>query len=174
MRKKANQKPSDNGLHFAWQVHAQQQAWIEKADFKASLLLPVQFGILTILGAVLLSNRRPHLNVLVETCLVIVMLIVGIAIVLTTLVVMPRLGVAAAEQSDLIHFGHLRKLDDATVKARLADLDDDAELSALSRQLCVLSQLNWEKHQLVRWGIFATSIGAVLCSVPLLLSWLFS
>ena len=127
MRKSVVQKSGDNGLHFAWQVHDQQQAWIEKADFKASLLLPVQFGILTILGAVLLSNRRPHLNVLVETCVVIGMLIVGIAIVLTTLVVMPRLGGAAAEQSDLIHFGHLRHLDEATIKTRLADLDDDGE-----------------------------------------------
>lgn len=174
MRKMTNQKSSDNGLHFAWQVHAQQQAWIEKADFKASLLLPVQFGILTILGAVLLSNRRPHMNVLVQICVVIGMHIVGIAIVLTTLVVMPKLGGDAVEPSDLIHFGHLRKLDGATIKTRLADLVDDDELSALSRQLSVLSKLNWKKHQLVRWGITATSVGAVACSVPLLLSWLFS
>lgn len=173
MRKAAAQKSSDNGLHFAWQVHSQQEVWIEKADFKASLLLPVQFGILTILGAVLMSNRRPHLNLIVEICVALGMLVVGVAIVLTTLVVMPRLGGNAADDSDLIHFGHLHNLDEATIKARLADLDDDGELSALSRQLSVLSKLNWRKHQLVRWGIFATSIGAVLCSVPLLISWLF-
>ena len=173
MRKAAAQKSSDNGLHFAWLVHGQQEAWIEKADFKASLLLPVQFGFLTILGAVLLSDRRPKLNLIVEISVVLGMLIVGIAIVLTTLVVMPRLGGDAAEKSDLIHFGHLRHLDGATIRARLADLDDDGELSALSRQLAVLSRVNWRKHQLVRWGIFATSMGAVLCSVPLLISWLF-
>lgn len=173
MRKSVAQKSNDNGLHFAWQVHDQQQAWIEKADFKASLLLPVQFGVLTILGAVLLSNHRPHLNLIVEICIAIGVFVVGVATVLTTLVVMPRLGGEAAEKSDLIHFGHLRNLNDATIKARLADLDYEAELSALSRQLSVLSKLNWKKHQLIRWGIFATSLGAVLCSVPLLISWLF-
>lgn len=173
MRKVEAQKSGDNGLHFAWQVHSQQEVWIEKADFKASLFLPMQLGILTILGAALLSNRRPHLNLIVEICVALGMLVVGVAIALTTLVVIPRLGSDAQEKIDLIYFGHLRNLDAATIKARLADLDDDGALSALSRQLSVLSKVNWRKHQLIRWGIFATSIGAVLCSVPLLISWIF-
>ncbi len=173
MRKAADQKGSDYGLHFAWKVHSQQEVWIGKADFKASLLLPVQFGFLTILGAVLLSDRRPHLNLYLEICVALGMLVLGVAIALTTLVVIPRLGGDAQEKNDLIHFGHLHNLDAVTIKARLADLDDEGELSALSRQLSILSKVNWRKHQLVRWGIFATSIGAVLCSMPLLFSWLF-
>lgn len=172
MKKAEARKSSENGLHFAWQVHSQQVAWIEKADFKASLLLPVQFAILTILGAVLLSDRRPHLNPVVEICVALGIVVLGIAIILTTLVVLPRLGGDSLEKNDLIHFGHLRQLDAATIKDRLVDLDEEGELSALSRQLSVLSRVNWKKHQLIWWGIVSTSFGAGLCSVPLLISWL--
>jgi hypothetical protein len=172
MKKPEARKSSENGLHFAWQVHNHQVAWIEKADFKASLLLPVQFGILTILGAVLLSVRRPHLNPLVEICVVLGLVILGIAILLTTLVVLPRLGGDSLEKNDLIHFGHLRRLDAVSIKDLLVDLDAEGELSALSRQLSVLSTVNWKKHQLIWWGIVATSLGAGLCSIPLLISWL--
>jgi len=164
---------NQNSVTFAWKVHDQQEAWLEKADFKASLLLPFQVGILALLGAVLLSDRRPKLDLAVGVLVSLGVAVICLGIFLAALAVTPQLDGQAGNKSDLIYFGHLRELGVTTIESRINELDSSDELSALSRQLQILSTLNWKKHRLIRWGIFATFLGAALSSIPLMISWLF-
>ena len=173
MKEQDSDIPAVDNLDFAWKVHEQQVAWIEKVDFKASLLLPVQFGLLTLLGAVLLSDKRPKMNTVLGVLISIGVGVIGIAIALVALAVIPRLGKSSDEKSDLIYFGHLRKLDAYAIQERISTLTDADQLSAIARQLSLLSKINWTKHQRLRSGILFTLFGALFCSLPLVFSWLF-
>jgi hypothetical protein len=160
-------------IDFAWKVYDQQISWIEKVDFKASLMLPVQIGLLTLLGAVLMSDKRPKLNNILDVSITFGIAFIGTAMVLTTFAVIPRLGKVSEDSDDLIYFGHLRELGAATIRSRISTLGDHAQLGAISRQLEILSKLNWTKHQFLRYGMASTLLGGILCALPVLFSWIF-
>lgn len=172
MKEQINKIAKQNNLNFAWKVHEMQVAWIEKVDFKASLLLPVQIGLLTLLGAVLVSDKRPLLDCNSDRLIVLGILFLGLAIIFTTLAVIPRLGKSSKDTSDIIYFGHLKELSASTINDRISSLSESDQLSAVSRQVSVLARLNWSKHRLLRVGMGFTLVGALFCSLPLLFTWL--
>lgn len=140
-------------MEFAWKVHAAQEAWTAKVDGKAAITFTVELALLAALIAAhghgkLIDRMHGAGRVLAE---------IGTAMALLSalcagMTVMPRLGsrVKNALQStgNFIYFGHTRHWKPADLRDRIARLTQDEELDLLSRQLVVMSELNWAKH---RW-----------------------
>lgn len=157
-----------------WRSHEMLLDWIEKADQKASFVL----ALATVVSAFLafrLDDVAPD-SVAMETAAAgggttlpnVSLFLLGIAIILSALVVSPRLALAARKQStpnDLIYFGHLV----GRPKCELGGAFRNARFDeALSNQISQLSKIAWRKHLYVIAATWLAIAGIILVLISVL------
>jgi hypothetical protein len=158
-------EPGNHATEFAWRIHAAQEAWANKSDVKASILLALEGGALFAVIAAsskggLLTGLRGWRHIAEMSGLGLLLLAVASA----AIAVFPMLGrvksLQASASSHVIYFGHLRYWDPLTLKGRLESLTADQALEALSRQLVEMAKSNWGKH---RW--IQASLGIAMLAI---------
>jgi Pycsar effector protein len=154
---------------FAWRVHTAQEAWANKGDIKASILLAFEGGALyAIISA---EGKEGFLARLGgwhhgAQAIGIALLLLGISA--ATIAVFPRLGPVNEHRDNRrfpIYFGHLRHWNATKLKDHLEGLSQDEELDALSGQLVQMAKSNWAKHRWVQASLVLSLAGILLVAV---------
>ncbi|MEV6527755.1 Pycsar system effector family protein [Longispora sp. NPDC051575] len=154
-------------VDFAWRVHGTQESWTAKADVKASIMLAFEGALLFF---VLSGQTWPAPGVprapwlpLAEGCVAALLLV---AVVATTSAILPLTGtqreLARERRRNLIYFGHVRLWSPAELSARLGTLTPAEELRMVSRQVVVMSRLNWWKHRCLQVSVALTVSSLVI------------
>jgi Pycsar effector protein len=145
-------EPVRRAVEFAWRVHAAQETWTAKVDAKAAIVLSLETAILV----VLLAAQAPHrlLGQLTGWRSTFAGLAIGLfimAMVFAAVAVIPLLGPTKKHRAEydrnVIYFGHLRHWRHEDLNQWLGRMNQDDELTQLSRQLIELSRRNWQKHR---------------------------
>jgi hypothetical protein len=141
--------------------------WTAKVDFKASIVLALEVGVLGLV--VTLSGDKGPLHQLSGWHVIAYRAGVG-ALFLGALlgmgVVIPQLNRRRTRKTgqewhtNTIYFGHLRHWDDKALTARLNERQDSVE--QLSRQLIAMSRIAWRKHSLLQVSMISLAVGAAL------------
>lgn len=160
---------NERGLDFAWRTHTAITDWTAKVDSKASIVLGLG-GVL--LGfCVTLSVRGRALSGLTGwrgITEALGLAIISLGVLLTALVVAPRLTRRAAKQEwrdNFLYFGHLRYWQAEDLKRQLQNLNLDDELSVLSKQLVSTSKIAWVKHARLQFSMGLLGIGTFLVAL---------
>jgi hypothetical protein len=158
---------SNQGSDFAWQVHAALNAWTERADGKASIMLAFQGAALVLL--VPASDGAGRLGS-IPIAAAGVTLLAAMGVALTA--IMPMLGSARAhrKQADrnMVYFGHLRLWQARALAVRLGHLSPADESRMLSQQLIIMSRIAWQKHRLLQVSAGLTATALITAVAPLL------
>jgi hypothetical protein len=157
---------SSDGLDFAWRVHAALNDWTAKVDTKASIVLSLETAILV--AVIAFSAPKGVLGRLgglpVNLFRLGVLLLAG-AVVLSGLVVLPRLHRRAAQRDwehNMIYFGHLKRWDIQDLTDRLQELKPKEILGQLAKQLVTMSRIAWRKHTLLQYSMAFALLGVAL------------
>lgn len=151
-------------IETAWRIHGAVGEWTARVDAKASFALTLQSAAIAgILALTSDDHRLAHLHgwgslILLWSGVVFIMAGAGFAI----WVVVPRLratNMQTEAPDNFIYFGHLRL---RTADQLTAALQQHDPLPVLSRQLIVMSQIAWVKHQHVQWSFRFFLAGAAL------------
>ena len=169
--------PNQDAVGNAWQIHAALGTWTSNVDAKSSFALGLETGLLA--GAVALRGSANFLQtfnnngsrVLWSTALV----LLGFAVLLTTLVVAPRLNsrkLGKDTSKDYVYFGHLwKKYPKASDTADLvAALESEPIVEVLARQLQVMGEIAWLKHRRLQWAMVVGSVGALCLGLSLVIN----
>ena len=164
-----NDDDDSRRIDFAWKAHATQGEWAAKVDFKASILLASQVGLLIVAGA-LVSSRD-----LASTPLANAFGFVGIAFLVASgaaaaAVIYPILAKSNTQEVDLLYFGHVRLMSDEELIRGIQQMSSEEEWATLARQLTRMSQGNWRKHRLLQLSIWLMGAGVLFGCVALLLA----
>lgn len=157
-------------LEFGWRAHTAQESWTAKVDVKASVLLAAQVGLLVAIATIASASGFKHPEGLWAALLPVGVLLILGGSIFSASAIYPQLSSDPGKTSDLIYFGHLRNLTGEEVQKRLKDLSEEAQLSALSRQLVKMSEVNWSKHVRLRRSIWATAAGAAFAVLGMIMS----
>ncbi|WP_326563279.1 Pycsar system effector family protein [Micromonospora sp. NBC_01796] len=163
------------GENFAWQVHAAQESWTAQLDVKASILLAFEGGTIVVsvptqgwLSAAATDGWPRYLGLAGIVTLV-------VAMVLTAVTIAPRLGSPRRHRieyrDNLVYFGHLRLWSPPALGRRLDRLTLADHNQMLSRQLVVMSRLNWRKHRFLQVSIVALLLALGALSGQVFLAW---
>jgi hypothetical protein len=145
-------EPVRRAVEFAWRVHAAQETWTAKVDAKAAIVLSLETAILV----VLLAAQAPHrlLGQLTGWRSTFAGLAIGLfimAMVFAAVAVIPLLGPTKKHRAEydrnVIYFGHLRHWRHEDLNQWLGRMNQDDELTQLSRQLIELSRRNWQSTE---------------------------
>ncbi|WP_405743442.1 DUF5706 domain-containing protein [Streptomyces sp. NBC_01525] len=150
-------------LETAWKIQAALVDWTGKADTKASIALSVQSTVLALVGVLATSGHGTGVRSVPSQVLLWVgggILLVGA--VLAAAAVAPNLRLERRgpdPDDDYLYFGHLRHFEPEALEAALRS---GTALSALSRQIVVMSEIAWTKHRRVQLSFVLAVMG---CSV---------
>lgn len=140
--------------------------WTGKVDTKASFALTVESAILVAITALSGNGRRLGR---IDGCALWVFYLGVTALTISALfaisVVSPNLrkGKASSESHDnFIFFGHLRHWNPADLEMALRERDP---LPVLARQLVVMSDIAWNKHERVKKSFAFAVFGALLVAL---------
>ncbi|MFF4756163.1 Pycsar system effector family protein [Streptomyces sp. NPDC002514] len=157
-----NTHPEDT----AWRIHAAVADWTGKFDAKASFALTIESAILVAITALSGGGRRlgkiDGFAVWVFY-LGVVALATGALFAIT--VVSPRLRkseIHPGSNDNFMFFGHIRHWDPAGLETALREQD---VLPLLSRQLVIMSEIAWTKHERVKKSFAFAVLGAVLVAL---------
>jgi len=156
-------------IDFAWKAHATQGEWAAKVDFKASILLASQVGLLIVAGALVSSKD------LTTTPLANVFGFIGVALLVVSGaaaagVIYPILANSKTQEVDLLYFGHVRLMTDEELIRGIQQMSSEQEWATLARQLTRMSQGTWRKHRLLQLSIWLMGAGVLFGCVALLLA----
>lgn len=150
---------------IAWQIHSSLHESTRTVDAKASFALAMESAALA--GIAALSSSGRFLDRVTGPAAV-VLLWVGVALlmvsaVLAVLVVVPRHNgqgrLPSPGEDEFLFYGHLRHWSPDALAQRLTRADP---LTALSRQLVVMSAIVWTKHRRVQQSLSLAVIGGLL------------
>lgn len=159
-----NPSQSDQRVDFAWRVHEAHEAWVNRADAKASILIAIQ-GALIVATMTMSPGPTGWGRVLGIGLL---LLALGVAAVAVAPILGQRAQLRRSATDNLIYFGHVRHLDFETLRQRLHDVDADQELAMIARQLTRLSRISWVKHSLLQASVVVMALGILVLAVALL------
>ncbi|WP_369170472.1 Pycsar system effector family protein [Streptomyces sp. R28] len=150
----------------AWKIHSTLVDWTGKVDTKASFALTVESGILVAITALSGSGRRLGR---IDGCALWVFYLGVAALAIGALfaisVVSPNLRkakVSPESHDNFVFFGHVRHWDPAELETALRERDP---LPVLARQLVVMSEIAWKKHERVKKSFALAVLGALLVAV---------
>ncbi|MFL0358592.1 Pycsar system effector family protein [Curtobacterium flaccumfaciens] len=159
--RRADARKEQDALDTAWRLHASAQDWVGKVDAKASFAFGLEVAVITAAVALTSQGKMFHsLDSWYEVTLFILgMVMLGVAVVVASLVVAPRIRTrksAAPTSSDFIYFGHLKDWSASDLKNALLT---GSPLEGLSSQLVVVSKIAWRKHRLVQASVWLSMLG---------------
>ncbi|MCX4768316.1 Pycsar system effector family protein [Streptomyces sp. NBC_01285] len=148
-------------IETAWKIQSAVADATAKADAKAALALTLQSTTLAVLS-LLASSRRAAGGF--DSSVAQALLWIGVVLILAgaccaAWAVSPRLGKelrGPEPDSDFLYFGHLRLMEPAVLERELLNTDP---LSALSRQVVVMSEIAWAKHRRVQCSLILSVVG---------------
>lgn len=162
--------PNPDPEATAWQIHSALADWTGKVDAKASFVLGLETAVFAAL--VFLRGDTQRLAGLNNLTAGIAFAASGVLLVvsmlLTLWVVAPIVNRKAANanwNSNYIYFGHLRKWKPADLERAL---ENEPVLPVLARQLVVMSDIAWKKHERVQWSVIAGLLGGAALIVALI------
>jgi len=164
-----NDDEDSRRIDFAWKAHANQGEWAAKVDFKASILLASQVGLLIVAGA-LVSSRD-----LTTTPLANVFGFIGVAFLVASGVaaagvIYPILANSKTHEVDLLYFGHVRLMSDEELIRGIQKMSSEQEWVVLARQLTRMSKGNWRKHRLLQLSIWLMGAAVLFGCIALILA----
>jgi len=146
-------QPSD----FAWQVHAALEAWLARADLKASILLAFQGGAFIVVLGRPVPLAGPALLLA--------------AMAFAAVAVLPVLGSRQRLRRDhptnFVYFGHLRWWRPNELAVKLDELSVQDTYRMLAEQLVRLSRMAWFKHRLIQVSVLVTAAALIAVGVSL-------
>ncbi|MDQ4143274.1 MAG: DUF5706 domain-containing protein [Actinomycetota bacterium] len=150
---------------FAWKVHDALDAWTNKVDSKASIILAVETGVLALVATLakdgpLASLRGPSVIWFRLGILAIVA-----AIVMAGAAVFPQLRrskIKAEWNENSIYFGHLRFWDPERLAEKLESQTEGMTLEELARQHVTMASIAWSKHAFLQVSMWMLPLGVVL------------
>jgi hypothetical protein len=166
---------SDSARDLAWRLHTLQEAWISRVDVKASILLALEGGFLiaAFTTQVWLADGSGQINgakVLVLSGIA----ALTIAVCLAGGAVLPILRSARQAKADhgdnAVYFGHIMHWQPAALAAQLSDLSSEEELAMVTRQVIIVSRINWLKHRLLQCSVVLTLVAFNLMAIGILIS----
>lgn len=145
-------------LETAWKIQAALADWTGKADTKASIALSVQSTVLALVGVLAASGTTtrstPGQALLWAGGFI---LLCGALLAAATVAPNLRLERRGPDpDDDYLYFGHLRHFEPEGLERALRS---GATLSALSRQIVVMSQIAWTKHRRVQLSFLLAVLG---------------
>lgn len=163
---------NDDTVGNAWQIHTALADWTGKVDAKASFVLGLETAVFAAL--VFLRGDTQRLAVLNNMTAGIAFAASGVLLVvsmlLTLWVVAPIVNRRAANanwNTNYIYFGHLRKWNPADLEQAL---ENEPVLPVLARQLVVMSDIAWKKHERVQWSVVAGLLGGAALVLALIVN----
>lgn len=156
---------------FGWRAHTAMEAWLARADLKASILLALQ-GVAAILVVtsrdVVLGSRWQWPALVGATALG----LLALAICVTAGATLPILGSTRSHRAEhlkhMIYFGHLRLWQATALGAQLPRVGLREETAMLANQLVFVAKINWRKHRLLQLSVLLTIIVIVLLTIAAL------
>lgn len=154
----------------AWKIHAAQADWTAKVDVKASFALTLETAAIATVVA-LSAPGRLYSSLQGPTVVGLYWIglaLLGIAAFFAIIVVTPRLKSEAARKSypdNYIYFGHVRHWEAEELAKTLREGDI---LPVLTRQITVMGDIAWQKHEWVQRSLFLGGIGGaclIICGV---------
>lgn len=152
---------------LAWQTHAAMEAWLARADLKASIMLALQgvAAILVITSRDVVLRSAWRWPVLVGAA---GLGLLAIAICVTAGATVPVLGATSTHRREyphhIIYFGHLRLWRPEDLAGRLALITPAQQTAMLAGQLVSVARINWRKHRLIQLSVFITIVVIVMLS----------
>lgn len=165
----------DSSVDLAWRTHNAQEAWTQKVDVKASVLLALEGGAIFAAltansGTGLLARATGPIRLLELIGVVALVFAVGVAV----WALLPQLGSSrehkATHQHHTIYFGHLRHWDADQLAERLRVAGHDDPFPMLARQLVEMSTRNWFKHRTIQLSLVLGSAGFTLITLAAVLT----
>jgi hypothetical protein len=162
------------GVDYGWRVHGALDSWTGKVDTKASISLAIESATVGFVLTLTKQGERLHgLDGLADVAAKLGIGCLLFAIVCAVSVVMPQLDRKNAKkpevwQENTVFFGHLRHWDAADLTTKLSEHADEER--QLARQLVVMSQIAWRKHERLQWSLSLFLAGGVLTVLAVLLS----
>ncbi|MFF1308656.1 Pycsar system effector family protein [Streptomyces sp. NPDC058307] len=150
-------------LETAWKIQAALADSTGKADTKASIALSLQSTVLALLGVLAASGRgvgarnmAGHVLLWTGGCILLCGALLAAAAVAPNLRLERR---GPGPDDDYLFFGHLRHFEPETLEAALRS---GSALSALSRQIVVMSEIAWTKHRRVQLSLLLAVTGCAV------------
>ncbi|MFB7010269.1 MULTISPECIES: Pycsar system effector family protein [unclassified Streptomyces] len=147
-------------LETAWKIQAALADSTGKADTKASIALSLQSTVLALLGVLATSGHGMGSRSVTSQALLWAggcILLCGA--LLAAAAVTPNLRLerkGPGPDDDYLFFGHLRHFEPEALEAALRS---GSALSALSRQIIVMSEIAWTKHRRVQLSLLLAVMG---------------
>jgi len=150
--------------------------WTSNVDNKSSFALGLETGLLA--GAVALRGSEDFLQtfhngfsgVLWATAIV----LLGSAVLITTLVVAPRLNsrrLSKDTTKDYIFFGHLaQKYPQGETAELVKALETEPVLDVIARQLQVMGRFAWQKHRRLQLAMIVGTAGSLCLGLSLVVN----
>ncbi|WP_436737421.1 Pycsar system effector family protein [Streptomyces sp. BBFR102] len=153
-------------LETAWKIQATLADSTGKADTKASIALSLQSTVLALLGVLATSGHGMDARSATSQALLWVggcVLLCGA--LLAAAAVSPNLRLerrGVGPDDDYLFFGHLRHFEPEALETALRS---GSALSALSRQIIVMSEIAWTKHRRVQLSLLLAVLGCTTLGV---------
>lgn len=169
--------PHDDPVGNAWQIHAALTTWTANVDNKSSFALGLETGLLA--GAVALRGSDNFLQTFnndgSRLLWAIAVVLLGFAVMLTSLVVAPRLNSRKLGKDltrDYIYFGHLstKYAGPAKTDDLVAALKAEPVLDVIARQLQIMGKIAWQKHRRLQIAMIAGTVGALCLGISLVVN----
>lgn len=158
----SNRGTDQDGLEFAWRVHAALDSWTGKVDTKASIALAIESAVFGFV--VTLSGKNGRLTSLNGSRLDWYRVGLGFllfSILASLAVVLPQLNrwkSCRNWRGNMVYFGHLRHWDPKKLAKAL--VQDQPYEEQLARQLVAMSKIAWRKHSWLQWSLCSLVIGS--------------
>ncbi|MFJ3303715.1 Pycsar system effector family protein [Streptomyces sp. NPDC086549] len=154
--------PRPEAVADAWRIHEALVDWTGKVDTKAAFASSLQTAGLAVAVALASDGVGGNSGRLPSWPLWCAAALLGIAVLLSMWVVLPRMRVSGGDRNgpaDFVYFGHLRHWD----PDRLAEVLRTADpLPVLSRQMVVMAQVAWRKYRLVQLSFGVSAVAVVM------------
>lgn len=153
-------------LDMAWKIQATLTDSTGKADTKASVALSLQSTVLALLGVLAASGHGlgarsipGQILLWAGGCVLFCGALLAAAAVAPNLRLERR---GPHPNDDYLFFGHLRHFEPEALEAALRS---GSALSALSRQIIVMSEIAWAKHRRVQLSLLFAVTGCALIGI---------
>lgn len=161
-----------DSVEYGWKVHDALDAWTNKVDSKASIVLAVETGIIALIAS-LAEPQRPLAGLRGEE---VILFRGGVGLVVVSIIfagasVIPQLRRKASRTEwtqNSIYFGHLRHWEPAELAKTIRDRDEVSSIEELARQHVRMARIAWRKHSLLQISMAIAPLGVLIVFITTL------
>lgn len=150
---------------FAWKVHDALDAWTNKVDSKASIVLAVETGIVALIATLAKDGPLASLHGTAVLWFRLGVVALVVAIIFAGAAVFPQLRrskIQSEWNENSIYFGHLRFWSADKLAEKLKQRNEAFSLEELARQHVTMADIAWSKHAFLQVSMWAVPVGVLL------------